>query len=279
MSVANLAGTSAPRLAPWRRTLASAVLTALPIVGLLLIWEAVSRAGLLDPRLIPPPSRIVQTAARLLRAGPGQQGGVLLPFLYLSARRALIGFSLGAATGIALGILFGLVGVLQWLSRPLISMLLPVPMLAWTPVFLLALGRGDATVIAVILADTLFPVLYNTTAGVRGISRPHVWAIQSMGGTTWDVVRLAWIPGMLPHVMTGLRLAMGLAWRALVVAEMLGADSGVGYMIFAARQYMATPQMFVGIAIIGLGGFLSETVILGRLERRTVERWGLVRGM
>ena len=82
---------------------------------------------------------------------------------------------------------------------------------------------------------------------------------------------------MLPQVMTGLRLAVGLAWRALVVAEMLGADSGVGYMIFAARQHMATAQMFLGIAIIGMGGYLSERILLGTLERRTVERWGLVR--
>ncbi len=253
-----------------RRTPASAALAVLPIAALLLVWEVLSRSGILDPRLFPPPSRVVQTAVRL--------SSILLPFLYLSARRALIGFSLGAVTGITVGILLGLIGMLQWFSRPLISMMLPVPMLAWTPVFLLALGRGDTTVIAVILADTLFPVLYNTMAGVRGISRPHVWAIQSMGGNTWDVIRLAWIPGMLPHVMTGLRLAMGLAWRALVVAEMLGADSGVGYMIFAARQYMATAQMFVGIAVIGLGGFLSETVVLGGLERRTVERWGLMRG-
>ena len=259
------------------RRLLDSFITVLPIFALLVVWEILVRLGGLNTRLLPPPSRIISAGIALLGLGTGQSGDVLLPFLLVSVSRIAIGFALGALAGMTVGMLIGTVKTLQWFSRPLISMIMPVPMLAWTPVFLLALGRGDRTVIAVIMADTLFPVLYHTVAGIRGISRPHVWAVKSMGGSMWDVIRLAWFPGMLPQVMTGLRLAVGLAWRALVVAEMLGADSGVGYMIFAARQYMATAQMFLGIAIIGMGGFLSERLLLGALERRTVERWGLVR--
>jgi len=259
------------------RQLLDSFITVLPIFALLVVWEILARLGGLDSRLLPPPSRIISAGIALLGLGTGQSGDVLLPFLLVSVSRIAIGFALGALAGMTVGMLIGTVKTLQWFSRPLISMIMPVPMLAWTPVFLLALGRGDRTVIAVIMADTLFPVLYHTVAGIRGISRSHVWAVKSMGGSMWDVIRLAWFPGMLPQVMTGLRLAVGLAWRALVVAEMLGADSGVGYMIFAARQYMATAQMFLGIAIIGMGGYLSERILLGTLERRTVERWGLVR--
>jgi ABC-type nitrate/sulfonate/bicarbonate transport system permease component len=259
------------------RRLLNALFTAAPIIGLLVGWEILARLGVLDSRLLTPPSRIISTGIALLGLGTGQLGDVLLPFLLVSVSRIAVGFLLGALAGITVGMLIGTVKTLEWFSGPLISMIMPVPMLAWTPVFLLALGRGDRTVIAVITADTFFPVLYHTVAGIRGISRPHLWAIRSMGGSSWDVIRLAWFPGMMPQVVTGLRLAIGLAWRALVVAEMLGADSGIGYMIFAARQHMATAQMFVGIAIIGMGGFLSERVLLGALERTTVERWGLVR--
>jgi ABC-type nitrate/sulfonate/bicarbonate transport system permease component len=259
------------------RRLLDSFITVLPIFVLLVVWEILARLGVLDSRLLPPPSRIISAGIALLGLGTGQLGDVLLPFLLVSIRRVAIGFALGGLAGMTVGMLIGTVKVLQWFSRPLLSVIMPVPMLAWTPVFLLALGRGDRTVIAVIMADTLLPVLYHTVAGIRGISRLHVWAVKSMGGSTWDVIRLAWFPGMLPQVMTGFRLAVGLAWRALVVAEMLGADSGVGFMIFAARQYMATAQMFLGIAIIGMGGFLSERVLLGALEGRTVKRWGLVR--
>lgn len=262
---------------PHAKRLLDLFIAALPIFVPLAAWEILARVGVLDSRLFTPPSRIISTGIALLGLGTGQLGDVLLPFLLISIRRIAIGFVLGALAGVAIGILIGMVKPLQWFSRPLISMIMPIPMLAWTPVFLLALGRGDRTVIAVIVAEVFFPVLYHTVAGIRGISRHHVWAVMSMGGNTLDIIRLAWIPGMLPQVMAGLRLAVGLAWRALVVAEMLGADSGIGYMIFAARQYMATAQMFVGIAIIGMGGFLSERVLLGALERRTLERWGLSR--
>lgn len=265
-----------PARADGNRLLA-AVVTLTPVLVLLVAWEVLSRTGALDSHLLPPPSSILATGYTLLGFGAGGSGDILGPFLLVSVKRVAIGFALGAVAGAVVGILIGMTPVLQWFSKPLISMLLPVPMLAWTPVFLLALGRGDRTVIAVILADTFFPVLYHSIAGIRGISRPHIWVVQSMGGTTWDVIRLAWIPGMLPQLITGVRISVGLAWRALVVAEMIGADSGLGYMIFAARQYMAMSQMFLGIAIIGCGGFLSERVLLGALERCTVERWGLLR--
>lgn len=267
---------AAPSTRPGPSRIWNAFLAALPILALLTAWEILSQLHVLDGNLLPPPSRIIATGIRLLGLGAGPSADVLAPFLFASVLRIAIGFALGALAGIASGMLIGKVRPLQWFFRPLISMILPVPMLAWTPIFLLALGRGDRTVIAVITADVFFPVLYHTVAGMGAIRRPHVWAVLSMGGNTWDAIRLAYLPGMLPQVMTGLRLAVGLAWRALVVAEMLGADSGIGYMIFAARQYMVTTQMFLGIAIIGMGGYLSERVLLGALERRTVNRWGLV---
>lgn len=262
---------------PHAKRLLDLFIASLPIFMLLTVWEILARVGVLDSRLFTPPSRIISTGIALLGLGTGQLGDILLPFLLISLKRIAIGFVLGAVAGVVIRMLIGMVKPLQWFSRPLLTMIMPIPMLAWIPVFLLALGRGDRTVIAVIMAEAFFPALYHTEAGIRGISRHHVWAVMSMGGNKWDIIRLAWIPGMLPQVMTGLRLAVGLAWRALVVAEMLGADSGIGYMIFAARQYMATAQMFVGIAIIGMGGFLSERVLFDAIERRTVERWGLSR--
>ena len=268
----------APAIAGTVRKNANGVLSgAAPILILLAMWEALSRLRILDASLFPPPSRILATAVTLVGLGPGHPQDILLPFLAISLRRIAIGFVIGAVAGVAAGMLIGSVKALRWLVRPIISMILPLPMLAWVPIFLLALGRGDGTVIAVIVADVLFPTLYHTIAGIRSIRRHHEWAVLSMGGSRWDVARLAWIPGMLPQVITGLKISAGLAWRALVVAEMVGADSGIGYMIFAARQYMATSQMFLGIAIIGAGGYLTERVLLTALERRTIYRWGLVR--
>jgi NitT/TauT family transport system permease protein len=158
-------------------------------------------------------------------------------------------------------------------------MLLPLPAVAWTPIFLVTLGRGDATIVCVCFLGAFFPILYSTIQGVQAISRHSIWVVRSMGASGVDVFFKVLLPSSLPTVLTGFKLGLAHSWRTLVAAEMLAAASfGLGYMIFAARAYADVSSMFVGIAMLAMMGFLLEHILFGSIERATIRRWYPQRG-
>ncbi len=253
----------------------------LPIVAFLALWEAVVRFGIADATILPPPSMVVVRAWSLLNPANSEHS-LLLMHIGVSLWRALAAFVLACLVAIPLGFALGLSkGAYQALS-PLLSLLLPLPAVAWTPIFLVAFGQGDITIIGVCFLGAFFPVLYSTIQGVRGIGVHAIWVVRSMGAGPMDLFRRVLLPGALPALISGLKLGMAHSWRTLVAAEMLAALSfGLGYMIFAARSYMDVSTMFVGIVCLAVIGLLIEHVIFGTLERMTVARWhstGKVRG-
>ena len=245
----------------------------LPILGLLLVWETAVRLGLADATILPAPTMIVQRGWALLDIShPGQS--ILLVQIAVSLWRALAAFVLACAVAIPVGFLLGLSPSAYRALSPLLSLLLPLPAVAWTPIFLVAFGQGDVTIIAVCFLGAFFPVLYSTVQGVRGISRHSLWVVRSMGATPIDIFRRVLLPGALPALISGLKLGMAHSWRTLVAAEMLAALShGLGYMIFAARSYMDVSTMFVGIVCLAIIGMLIEHAVFGPLETLTVRRW------
>lgn len=254
----------------WHR---SFVVFMLPIVAMLVIWEAVVRLGVADATILPAPTMIVARAWVLFDPlHPGQ--GVLLMHIAVSLWRALASFVLACLVAIPLGFALGLNNTAYQATSPLLSLLLPLPAVAWTPIFLVGFGQGDITIIAVCFLGAFFPVLYSTIQGVRGIGRHSLWVVQSMGATRLDVFRRVLLPGALPALMSGLKLGMAHSWRTLVAAEMLAALShGLGFMIFAARSYMDVSTMFVGIVCLAVIGMLIEHAVFGPLEALTVRRW------
>lgn len=249
-----------------------------PVLALFLLWEWAVGAGLLNGRVLPPPSQIFAKAVDLSGPGPSPALSYLLwKHLAKSAIRAATGFAVGAGSGLMIGLLMGAFGPVYRFFLPILGLFAPIPTFAWTPAFLIALGRGDKTVIAVITMAAFIPTVYNTIEGPRSVTKNHIWAIQMMGAGQWRVFTNVLLPGSAPYLITGLRQAVGFSWRALVVAEMMGANSGIGYMIFASRQFMVVSQMFLGLVLLGLGGFLTENLVFGIIERYTVRRWGMVR--
>lgn len=245
----------------------------LPIAALLLIWEAAVRSGLAESTILPAPSMVFARGMELLDpANP--QGGVLLTHIATSLYRALVAFVFAVLVAIPLGFALGLSRTLyRWVS-PVISLLLPLPAVAWTPVMLVAFGQGDTTIIMVCFLGAVFPVLYSTIQGVQGISKQSVWVIRSMGAGSGGVLYHVLLPASLPALMSGLKLGMAHSWRTLVAAEMLAAVSaGLGYMIFAARSYMDVSTMFVGIVCLAIIGLLIEHGIFGPLENATLRKW------
>jgi len=179
---------------------------------------------------------------------------------------------------VPLGLLMGLNRYVNFLLKPIFSLLLPLPTLAWVPILLIVFGMGDVTIVIAIFLGGFFSITYNTASGVRGIERDLIRAAKTMGANRWTMFTRILLPGSMVSVIAGLRLAVGYSWRALVGAEMLAAaGEGVGSFIFMARQFSAVDDMFAGLVIIMLAGFVMERFLIEPLEKRTVRRWGMTR--
>ena len=155
---------------------------------------------------------------------------------------------------------------------------MPIPSLAWVPLFILWLGLGNVTTILVVVYAAVFPLVYNVWRGVKAINPVWLRAGLSMGSDShamfWKII----FPGSLPYVVTGLRLAYGRAWMAVIGAELLaGTDWGLGRMIFEAKEWLSTGQMMSAIIMIGVIALISERLLFQAIDKRTVVRWGMVR--
>ena len=128
----------------------------------------------------------------------------------------------------------------------------------------------------IIFMAVFFPVVFNTLAGVRGTNQMLVWAVLTLGANRWNVLKEVVLPGALPSIVNGIRLGMGYGWRAVIAAEMIAAASGLGYMIFDARNWLDTPVVVMGMITMGLCWLSLDRMILKPIEKRTIEKWGLV---
>lgn len=246
----------------------------LPFLIVIGLWELVVDVGIANPSLVPSPSLIALKFYRLITPKP-----ILLNGLYLSFYRLILGYALGVLIGISLGILMGISKFLHRVFSSILSLFISVPTLAWVPLLLVTLGPGEETVIIAIFLGSFFPIVYNTLNGIRSVDKHHVWASQIMGADKATVFFEVLLPGSLVSIITGLRLAIGYSWRALVGAEMLaaGISAGVGQMIYAARAFNDVEAMFAGLVIIAIGGLLLDRLLMDPIERKTVEKWGMVK--
>jgi len=246
----------------------------LPFVIAICLWEFAVDIGIVSSRLVPSPSSIASKFYRLITPEP-----ILLTSLWMSLYRLILGYALGVFIGVSLGISMGISKFLYRLFSPILSLLISVPTLAWVPLLLVTLGPGEETVIVAIFLGSVFPMVYNTFNGIRSIGKHFVWASHIMGADKATVFFEVLLPGSLVSIITGLRLAIGYSWRALVGAEMVaaGISAGVGQMIYAARAFNDVEAMFAGLVIISIGGLLLDRLLMDPLERKTVEKWGIVK--
>ncbi|HVH31933.1 MAG TPA: ABC transporter permease [bacterium] len=232
-------------------------------VGLLLVWELLSRTGVLDARFVPPPSLIAQTLLALMRTGE-------LPYhVGVSVERILAGFVLGAIPAVALGLAMGLNRSIRAAVMPLVAALYPIPKIAVYPLIIFYVGIGDASKVSIVAISIFFLVLLNTMAGVLGLDRAYANIARAYGARPIDVfTTIAW-PGALPSIFVGLKLGMGFALIVIVGAELLGSDAGIGFLIWRAYQIFAIDVMFAGLLVTALLGWLA-TAGLDWLERRAL---------
>jgi NitT/TauT family transport system permease protein len=197
------------------------------------------------------------------------QSGQLVVHLAASLERLVAGFAVGAAAGVVVGVLVGFFSLAEAVGQPLIAATFPIPKIALLPLLILWLGIGEASKVSVIALGVFFPMAINTYAGVREADPLLLRAAVAFGAGRWSVIRKVVIPSALPMVFAGLRLGAGTALLLLVAAEMIGADSGIGFLVLQAGNLMETTKLMVGIVILSLLGVLSHWG-LARLERAVV---------
>jgi NitT/TauT family transport system permease protein len=222
---------------------------------LLLLWEGLGRAGVLDERFFPSPSAIASTALGLLGSGE------LLGHVWTSLGRIVIGFVIGAVPGLVLGVIMGLSRIVRAALKPMVGALYPIPKTAIFPLLLLIFGIGEPSKYAIVAIGVFFLVLLNTMAGVLSIEPVYIDVGRNFGANRRDVFRTIALPGALPLIFTGLRLAWGNALLLIVVAEIIGARSGIGAFIWNSWQTFQVERMYVGLLAISFIGYLSFLII------------------
>lgn len=243
----------------------------LPFAVLAVAWELFARLGPFPPKLFPSLLTVAQTFADLVGSG------ILLAHTQGTILRLVLGFGLAAVVGVAVGIAMGHYRWAEDFFLPLVSIGAPIPGLAYAPLFILWFGLGDLPAVLLVALAAAFPAAVNTWTGVKAVKPIWIRAAEGMGARQDQLFRAVILPGALPYILTGLRLALARAWRVLVAAEMLtSVPQGLGWLIFGAREFLNTDVMLAGIAVIGVIGVALERLVFERIERFTVVRWGML---
>ncbi|WP_421213135.1 taurine ABC transporter permease TauC [Aeromonas dhakensis] len=248
---------------PLPRRLGISLLT---LGALLVLWWLVARLGLISPLFLPPPAQVLQQFATL--AGPqGFMDATLWQHLAASLQRILIALAAATLFGVTVGLAMGLSPTLRGMLDPLIELYRPVPPLAYLPLMVIWFGIGETSKVLLIYLAIFAPVAMATLAGVQGARQVRLRAARALGANRWQVLWYVIVPGALPDMLTGLRIGLGVGWSTLVAAELIAATRGVGFMVQAAGEFLATDVVLAGILVIALIAFTLE-LGLRALQRR-----------
>jgi NitT/TauT family transport system permease protein len=257
-------------LPPWyRRRAFERLLSVLSPILIVALWELGARAGVIDVRFFPAPSRIFQSLLEMLQPSYDYPRGELITHFGDSLGRVAVGFVLGAVPGIAIGLAMGLISWVRALIQPLVDGTYPIPKIAILPLFIMLLGIGEESKYAIIAVAVIYQVLINTVAGVRNIDRIYLDVGKNFHASRMMMFLDVALPGALPVILTGLKLGMGVALLVIVSAEFVGAKSGIGYLIWSSWQVFQIEKMYVGLLLSATLGF-SSAILLHWLEQKLV---------
>ena len=234
-------------------------------VALVIIWELLARAGWLSPQVLPAPSKVIRTAIRLATTDS------LLNDLGVSLLRAAAGFLIGGSIGFTLGILVGFSRIAEAAIDRSVQMIRAIPFIASLPLVIVWLGVGEAEKIFLVALGVTFPIYINTTLGIRQVDPKLIELGRVQGLSPLQLIRRIVLPGALPSILTGIRYALATAWLALVVAETIGAQSGIGFLAMDAREFLRTDVIVLTIVIYALIGVAADAI--ARLLERRLLAW------
>jgi len=229
-------------------------------IGLLVLWQLSSSRGWVGPTTLPGPTTILDAYRELWAAGDLQAA------LPISLRRAGTGLLIGGGAGLVLGVVAGLSVTAERVYDAPLQMIRTIPFIALVPLFVVWFGIGETSKVSLIIGASIFPVYLNTYHAIRGIDRKLLEVGRTFDMSRWETIRLVVVPLAMPGILVGWRYAAGTALLALVAAEQINSQAGIGYILNTANQFQRTDIILAGILVYAVLGLLVDGVMRG-LER------------
>ena len=266
-----------------RQRLRKIILGSIPFAVMIAIWHANTVFDWLPPVFIPPIGDVWEAIFFLQEDCPGfvalvtlDNSCLITTHVFSSIGRVILAAVVGLPLGIAFGILCGMSRTLSKFLEPVGVFANSISGIAWIPLAIVWFGVGWLTTLFIMLNTIFWLMFFNSMLGVRSVAKVYEESVLTMGGSRWDVIKQVYLPGAMPSIITGMRMSMGFGWRALIAAEMIGGDSGLGFMIFTSAQEFKIEEVFLGVVLISIIFMATDKYLLAPLEKWTVERWGMV---
>jgi taurine transport system permease protein len=233
-----------------------AIISLLSVAVFVAAWQLVSGLEVVSPLILPPPARILEAGYEIIR--DGYHHASLFAHVGVSLTRAVTAFALAVALGVPLGLAMGLFPPLASALEPFVQFLRPLPKIALIPLAILWLGIGEVSKIFLIFLSTLFTVVVGSAASTRSVGLGKLRLAAALGASSRQVLWRFVLPAALPEIFTAVRLAIGVGWTTLIAAEMVAAESGMGWMVLNASSYMRTDIVMLGIILLGGAGYALD---------------------
>jgi taurine transport system permease protein len=225
-------------------------------------WESLVRLSVIDPYFLPAPSQVV---IRMISMASGPDA-VLWHDIRVSATRVMAGFVLSTLIGVPVGLVMGMSSLVRAALNPIISIIRPLPALSWIPLSMLWLGIDEQQKYAIVFMGCFASVLVYTTDATMRVNNTLIMAARNLGASRLQVIRLVVLPGALQDILSGLKVVLAIAWTCVISAEMVGANSGLGFRIWTAKEWSDTGQVLVGMLSISLTVLILDILFRG-IER------------
>jgi sulfonate transport system permease protein len=232
-------------------------------VALLLLWDLSVRLGYVPDSILATPEQTVAAFIRLLA------NGSLLKNTVASGTRLLLGLICGLLVGIGLGLIVGVNRIAYRIVNFTISVLSPIPAIAFTPVLIVAFGIGDGSKIALVALGTFFIVYAGTLGGIRSTERKYIEVAQLLEKGTYEVIRYVLIPAATYFAIENLRVALALSWVLLLASELIASSSGLGWLIWDSRNFSRPDDMLVGMLTVGFLGKITDVLVV-EIQKRAL---------
>jgi NitT/TauT family transport system permease protein len=231
-------------------------------IAILIFWYLITGGlHLVQPYVLPSPIDVLYSAINII------QSGKLLKNTIDTLFKVFSGLILASVVAIPLGILLGWYQTLEDLASFVISILRPIPPVAWIPFSILWFGIGTVPAVFIIFMGCVFPILVYTIDGVKRTDKVLIESAQTLGANDWNVLKRVILPSTVPYIVSGLKVGVGIALMCTISAEMIGSSSGLGYMILTATNLFDTGTTVVGMLVIGLIGLVLDYVF-GLAQKR-----------
>jgi NitT/TauT family transport system permease protein len=238
-------------------------------LGIILIgWQAIVLSGRYESSLLPSPLMVIKAMEELV------VNGTLFTHIKVSLLRFFVGYSSAVILAVVLGLILGWFQKIWDIVDPIVQILRPISPIAWFPFIVLWLGIGDIPAVAIIFIAAFFPVLLSTVSAVKKVDKTYLKVARNFGIKQPFVLTKIVLPAAFPNIVTGLHLALGSAWVFLVAGEMIGVQSGLGYLIIDARNSMRSDILLSAMILIGVLGLLLDKLIT-IFEKWVGKTWGI----